>query len=104
MVGKWVDANNNGLAEARVGDEAARVDSNAIDATVNITAADLPVIVQVLREPGVSPIPIRGRMTRGTTGSTTAPHESVCVVCHVEPSEQPQPGRRHRSAPGRLVT
>jgi len=68
MIGTWIDVNNNGLADP--GDEA-RVDSNAIDATTNITTADIAV-----------------KFTTNTgensydDGFNDSLHDSVCAVCH----------------------
>lgn len=76
MLGKWIDANGDGLPTGlALGAEAARVDSNATSNVANIDTTDLPVIV---------------KSSGGTVaddswndGLNDGVAESICVVCHV---------------------
>lgn len=76
MIGKWVDANGDGLAN-NAASEAARVDSDAVNSTADITGADLPVVFTR-----------RGTPTTASgddsfdDGFNDGKHESICVVCH----------------------
>jgi predicted CxxxxCH...CXXCH cytochrome family protein len=84
MLGKWLDADNDGQPDgAALGPEAARVDSNAVDPTVSITAADRPVI---MKNTGVNPTPTTYDPLAEDSwndGYTDSVADSLCVVCHV---------------------